>query len=181
MKFYFQCPRCSNDEEFIKPQEQASNLGWALFFFGGFLPALLYADHSSHRVQCKVCGTMFRQPPLPSSPVGKFAHWILGSTIVLSVVAVFFFMLPNLAAFLPSLPVIDTFEQAISAHPRVAAYFLTLLCLLTAASCWIAAYFSNSKFRMQLSKEVRLDPLVDPVLSQQSRSLPDTSVGNRTA
>src|SRR6266511_3295106 len=97
MKYYFRCPNCGNDEEFVRPSEETSNLGCALFVFGGFIPYLLFAGHNLGRVQCSNCAHIFRQPPLPSSPLATFAGWILALTVIPVIVAVFFFSFTELA------------------------------------------------------------------------------------
>ena len=50
MKYYFQCPRCSNDEQFFVPDERTTDLTTSLFLVGGFFGTLLSLDYFSHRI-----------------------------------------------------------------------------------------------------------------------------------
>src|SRR5436190_6664148 len=128
MKYYFQCPKCGNDEEFIKPTEEGSKLGSMLFVVSGLMSAILYLDfleYQRRRVQCVRCAHLFRQPAMPNSPVTKFARWILVVTIGSLIVALLMFAISDLAALLPpSVPVISLIEEAIVGQPRLASYFL---------------------------------------------------------
>lgn len=158
MKYYFQCPRCRNDEEFLRPSEETYPLGFRLFLFGGVLPALLFQHHTRHRIQCGQCTHIFQQPPIPRSPVAKFALWIIIATLLLFTAAIFYFHFPEFTTLWPSLPVIQSLEDAIGAHPRVAAYFIALLVGLMIISSWVAALVSNAAFRKHLSTQCRLEP-----------------------
>ncbi len=181
MKYYFRCPKCGSDEQFVKPSEESSDLGCALFLFGGFIPALLYANHRHGRIQCTSCAHIFRQPPIPSSPLATFAGWTLALTIIPSVIAVFFFSFPDLASLLPSIPVISTIEDAVTTQPRVAAYLLALLFVLIVFPCWVAACASNAKFRKQLSTEYHLKPFTSHELAQHNKPQADAPIDTRNA
>src|SRR4051812_32237982 len=80
VKFYFRCPYCGSDEEFAKPPGDTS-LGCAVSLLG-FFPALPLAHHFRRRVQCRKCGHIFPQPPLPRGSVAKFAGWIMAIIII---------------------------------------------------------------------------------------------------
>ncbi len=152
MKFYFKCPKCGNDEQFVRPNEK---LGFALYLGYG----LLFTDYMRARVQCMRCLYIFRPPPVPSSPLAAFAVWILGVTVISGIVAVVLFCAPPLAQALPAFSVIPVLEEAILMQPRVAAYLLGALFVLIPVSCCVAVMFSNAKFRKQLAKEYHLKPL----------------------
>ena len=181
MKYYFRCPKCGNDEQFIKPSEQTDDLGCALFFYGGLIPGLLFANHASRRIQCTRCAHLFSQPALPSSPVASFAGWIVALTIVPIVAAVFVFCVPDLASLLPSIPVIATIEEAFAAQPRVAAYLLAVLLVLIVLFCWGAACLSNVRFRRRFSSEYLVRPLSPRDLAARNNLPPDAPNESRDA
>lgn len=159
MRHYFQCPKCQNDAEFVKPSEEDSGLGCLLFLFGGFIPALLFAGHKHGRVQCQKCAHIFPQPALPSSPLAKFAGWILALSLIPAACSLFFFMIVDFANLLPALPVISTLEEAVRAQPRVAAYLFGVLFVLIVIPCIVVACLSNARFRKELAKSYHLDPV----------------------
>ena len=136
MNYYFKCPNCGSDERFVRPSEQSSSLGCLLFLFGGFIPALLFADYRWRRVQCLKCTHIFRQPPLPGTPLSHFAAWIACLTVIAMVVGVAGFAAPELAPALPSVAVISAIEHAIAAQPRTMAYIIASLVSLILTSAW---------------------------------------------
>ncbi len=160
MNYYFQCPKCGNDKQFAKPSEEASNLGCFLFFLGGFLPCLLVADHNLRRVQCGNCAHLFQQPPMPNSPVAKFAGWISALTLIPIIVAVAVFAGADSPDVLPSVPVIAFLEEAIAVQPRVAAYLLILLPAVILFACLIAACISNVLYRKRFATVHRVKPAI---------------------
>lgn len=169
MKYYFQCPKCGSDEQFVKPSERSSGLGWALFFFGGFIPFLLFASHNQGRIQCSSCSNIFRQPPVPSNPLAKFAGWLLFLTAISVVVAIAFLADTDSATLLPSVPVIAFIEDAVTVHPRVAAYLLVLLFTLVVLPCWAAIWLSNARSRKELAAKYRLKALSSHELEEKNR------------
>jgi rubredoxin len=181
VKYYFQCPNCGSDKQFIRPSEEASGLGCLLFLFGGFIPALLFADYTHRRVQCQSCGHIFRQPPIPSSPVAKLAGWLLAFIIISGGIAILLFSFPDLAALLLSIPFVATIEEAIIAQPRVAAYLLALLLVLIVVSCWTAACVSNARFRKRLSDKFHLKPFSSRELALRNGSQPGALKDNQNA
>lgn len=181
VNYYFRCPKCGSDEEFIKPSEESSNLGCAIFFFGGLIPALLFAADQTHgRIQCVNCAHIFRQPRIPVSPIAAFAGWIVALLIVPILIAVIAGS-ADLASFLPSVPIIASMEDAIKAEPRLAAYVLAFVLALIILVCWAAAFVSNSRFRKQLSTRCRLKALSPDELAQKQRDsdLPIETVTHR--
>jgi rubredoxin len=169
MKYYFKCPNCGNDKQFVKPSEESSGLGFSLFLAGGIFSSLMYAEDKRARIQCTSCAHIFRQPPIPKSPLARFAGWIIALAVTLVVTAAFFFSFPELASLLPTIPVISTIEEAISTQPRVAAYLLVLLFTLIVVSFWLVACVINAKFRKQLSTEYCLKPLTSGELAQHNK------------
>lgn len=174
MKFYFRCPKCGSDEEFVKPSEEKSDLGTNLLFIGGIMAASMYADHVRRRVQCGKCSYIFRQPPIPSATQAKFAGWILALTLIPVLVAVAFVSFEDLAALLPALPVIDTIEEAVTMQPRVAAYLIAVVVVLVGVTAWVAAVWSNFRLRRKYAAEFQTKPLPaksEPVEPIEERSL----------
>lgn len=158
MKYYFRCPKCQSDSEFVKPSEEDSGLGCLLFLFGGFIPALLFAGHKQGRIQCRKCTHIFPQPSRPSSPLAKFAGWILALSLIPAVTSIFFFKIVDFASLLPVLPVISTIEEAVKDQPRVAAYLFGVLFVLIVIPCIVVACVSNARFRKQLAKTYQTHP-----------------------
>jgi hypothetical protein len=163
MNYYFQCPKCQSDSEFVKPSEEDSGLGCLLFIFGGFIPALLFAGHKHGRIQCRKCTHIFPQPSLPSSPLAKFAGWILALSLIPAVTSIFFFNIGDFASLLPVLPVISIIEEAVRDQPRVAAYLLGVLFVLIVIPCIVVACVSNARFRKHLANRYQVHP---PAYSQ---------------
>ena len=48
MKYYFRCPKCGNDEQFVKPAEQSGSFSGG-FLGGGIIPSLAFADYAAIR------------------------------------------------------------------------------------------------------------------------------------
>lgn len=173
MKYYFQCPHCGNDEKFVRPTEESSNLGCGLLMFGGLIGALLYAGHLRQRVQCVKCLYIFRPPPVPSAPVAKFAGWIFALLFLSIVTAVFFCFVDGLAGNLPSVPGIDLIEEVVAKQPRVIAYLLATVSILIVIACWVAAGISNIKYRKRFSQVYRVKPLSSQELEGEISSPQD--------
>lgn len=168
MNYYFRCPNCGSNEEFIKPSEESSNAGCAIFLFGGLIPALLFANDRQGRIQCAKCAHIFRQPRIPVSALAAFAAWIVAllSVPILVVVVVGF---ADHASSLPSVPIIASVEEFITAQPRLTAFALAFGFVLIVIVCWAVAFVSNARFRKQLSTEYRLEPLSPDELAQKTR------------
>lgn len=66
--------------------------------------------------------------------------------------------LPDSADALPEIPVLTVLEEAVKAHPRIVAYFITLLVAVILISSWITAWVSNMRYRNELSKHYLLKP-----------------------
>jgi len=153
VKYYFRCPGCGNDTLFVKPSEDDDNMGCLFLVFGGLLSALLFTGYNRGRIQCQECKHLFQQPAIPSSPYARYVGVIVGMVIVLICVSVFFFCLPSLAKTLPSFPFLFLLEDAIVAQPRVAAYLLISLSLITVVPLWVAATIANARYRKKFRSQ----------------------------
>lgn len=158
MKYYFRCPRCGNDEEFLRPSDD-TNTGCSLLFFGGLFSALIFSNYQKQRVQCLKCMHMFQQPPVPSSPVENFAGVVQAITLVLVATAVAFYGIPVLTEVLPpGVPIMSAIEDAVANQPRTAAYLLVALVVSMLGVSVIAALLGKRGTRRRLSSEYRLQP-----------------------
>ena len=158
MKYYFTCPTCGHDDGFTLPAEQSSGLGCLLLFFGGFIPALLYADAQSHRVHCDNCGYIFRQPALPKTGVAKLATGILLTYVVAGVVAVVMMCAPELADVVPRPAFVQDLRLMVSANPEAFMMLVAATGITTLLLCLLASAGSSIAQRRRLSKEFTLHP-----------------------
>jgi hypothetical protein len=120
---------------------------------------LAFANYKRRRIQCARCGYLFQQPPLPRSPLGNFARWIVVVALVLTGLAAVLYLSPELAALLPPVPALAPVEAAIAADPRIVLYLFLALVVAIALSCGIAACVGNARFRRKLATEYLLKPL----------------------
>lgn len=156
MRCYFKCPNCGIDDEFSLPKEESTGLGFLLFFFGGFIPWLLYADSTRHRVQCAECGYIFRQPPLPPLPrtaLSRFATWISGIILVFGAFTLLLIGIPEVADLLPRISTLTKVEQLVSENPRAITFGLLPMVAVILALCVFVSWASNRKAHRKLRKE----------------------------
>lgn len=156
-KYYFRCPHCGNDEEFVRPTEDG-HLGCAMLLLGGLLAANHVNEYRKHRVQCVRCLHMFQQPALRVSAVAAFGTVIQVLTILLVVAGVIFYGYGDLITPLPEWPILFWIEEAIAAKPRVAAYFLVALVVTMLFVPIIAGWIGNRSNRRQLAEKFLLRP-----------------------
>jgi hypothetical protein len=126
---------------------------------GGPLMQLSFADYKRRRIQCGRCEYLFQQPPLPRSPLGKFARWIVVVTLIPIGLAALLYLSPELAELLPPVPALAPVEAAIAADPRIALYLVLVLVIAIPLSCGIAACVGNAKYPQKLATEYLLKPL----------------------
>lgn len=158
MKYYFQCPRCQNDERFTEPEEDTSNLGCTLFFLGGLLPSLLFLRAMKRRVQCGKCGYIFQQPSIPRTAVSSLAIWI--NTII------FFCLL------LIAIPIFSPFwmqaisnksnpweiEKLVIENPRAFIIGVGLIIGIITPICMISSVLSNHNERNRIGRQYETKP-----------------------
>jgi hypothetical protein len=157
-RYYFQCPKCHRDDEFLPPSESPSSLTWMLFFFGGLLPALLYADARSHRVQCSNCHHTFRQPPLPRSGVSRLATCFIGVIVVAGIALFFFWANPEWAAEAPNHPWIGTLYDLFMLNPAGTFLVGMTTCLILLLISIVALTVSNIRSHRELRKNYQTRP-----------------------
>lgn len=139
--YYFRCPHCGSNDEFVRPSEEASNLGCPILLFWGLVSALLYNTHSGDRIQCTACWHLFNRPSMPWSPFARAVGWT--SVAVLLFVTPIYFVVPRPADSVSSL-VMDA---------------LASLMMLLAVAFWFAAYISTIVYRNKFAEYYRTRPL----------------------
>ncbi len=154
MKYYFQCPRCGNDESFTRPKPVSATIA----SLNGFTGWLMIRNYENHQVQCARCLREFQPPGLPTTSLGKFAAWLFFSTLLLTIAAPAVFSFKELRDSLPVFPGSQFLEDTIALAPRVAAYWLLSLTLLIVISSVVAAVGSHYFLRRKLARTHRLKP-----------------------
>ncbi len=157
--YYFHCPRCGSDERFAAVnQDNVVSLGCLLALVGGLLPWLLYADSTHNQVQCMNCGKIFRQPPLPQSPLSKYAL----SIIILIVIAIFALLImvavPEFTSWMMDYPTIALLVEFIEKHPEAIVASLLPLLIILVVSATVVSIVANRRYRRRLREQVRLEP-----------------------
>jgi len=133
-------------------------LGCLLFIFGGLISALLYADAIGHRVQCAKCGYIFRQPPLPRTPVSILATWVVRIVLFFTMMSVLMIAVPALARLVPESPLFIRAKSVVAQNPgAVVLGMLPMLALLVLISL-IASFSSNRKAHQKLKKQYETKP-----------------------
>jgi hypothetical protein len=158
MKYYFKCPGCESDDEFTLLREESSGLGFWLFIIGGFLPALMYADATRHRIQCSKCSYIFRQPPLPRTSLSRLSTWIIWIIIVFGVCTFLMIAVPEIDSLLPQSQVLNQIEQFISNNPSVILFGLFPMIALILILCLLGSWFSNRAAHREFRKEFETKP-----------------------
>jgi len=153
MKYYFKCPECGNDDEFSLPREESAGLGFLLLVFGGFISALLYADATRRRVQCARCGYIFRQPPLPRTPLSTMATWVIGIVFLFGVLTSLMIAFPEIVDLLPQSLTLDEIELLISVNPRAVLFglfpMIAAILLLSVSVSWASNHTAHAELRKQ--------------------------------
>ena len=157
MSYYFQCPSCKCSGSFSIANEQGPSVPFVLFLYGQWLGALLILRCGLRRVQCGDCGYIFRQPPLPISPVAKLSKWI-GFVMALGAITMIFAMMVSVdPSGFPVVGPIVYFESIISTHLRLFTFVVVIVSVLILASCIVASLFSNRRFRRDYPDRLRVD------------------------
>ena len=158
MKYYFKCPNCGCDDEFSLPKEQSSGLGCLLFFLGGIIPALLYANSTQHRVQCSECGYIFRKPPFPRTPLSVFTGWIIGIIVVFGVFTSILFASPDVKYLFPYSPTLMALERIIASNPYAIIFGILPMIALIFILAIFVSIFSNYKAQRALNERYETEP-----------------------
>ncbi len=163
MKYYFHCPQCQNDEEFTVVEEDTSNLGCTLFFWGGLMASLLFSRAMRNRVQCVKCGYIFQQPPIPRTGVSSLAFGV-NSIIFFGILLTAIMMSPFWSQLLSGGSTRWWIEQQVIENPRAFTVGTILTLGLVFLLCLIASKLSMikqcKKFRQQY--ETSPQPLPPP-------------------
>ena len=153
MKYFFKCPGCGNETDFVKPTEHGNGSGCIMLFFGGIFPFLLFSSLNGARIQCDQCKLLFAQPSLPSNKSAIYLGLLVGLIITVIFVSVFFFCIPGLARILPEIPAGHILEEAIHNEPRVATYLIIVLSAFTVLPLWVAAALITNKYHRNLKSK----------------------------
>lgn len=168
MRYYFQCPDCESDVAFSKPREGPQGLGCLFFLFINLIPLLRYVDARRRRVQCRHCGYIFRQPPLPRSSASILSSWVIGIVVALSFLGFVMASSPGITAALPSCDLVDRLAGFISENPKPVAYALLPMLVLVLAACFLASWVSD----LATHKKLREEFLTRPGESREDDSPP---------
>lgn len=157
--YYFRCPSCGSDERFAAVnQDNVVSLGCLLALVGGLLPWLLYADSTRNRVQCMNCGKIFAQPPLPQSPLSKYALSIIILIVIAVIALVIMAAIPEFTAWMPDYPAITSLVEFVEKHPEAIVVSLLPLLIILVVSATVISIVANRRYRRQLREQVRLEP-----------------------
>ena len=157
MKYYFNCPHCGNNTDFVKPTERDSSTGCLLLLFGGFIPFLLFSSLAGKRIQCGRCKTLFAQPGFPANRSALLLGALAGTLICVLFASVFFFALPGLAQLLPEVTSLSFVEEALQRRPRVALFLILTIATLSILPLWMAAAIITRNTRKEIKKSYSWD------------------------
>ena len=158
MRYYFRCPKCDSDVSFSKLREDSQGLGCSLFLLGGILPLWVYASATRRRVQCLHCGFIFRQPPLPRTPISILSTWISSIVIVFSFLGLVMASFSDVIAALPNPGLVDDLAGFIAENPKPVVYALLPMVVLVLAVCVLASWTSNLAAHRKLREEFLTRP-----------------------
>lgn len=158
MKYYFKCPGCGSDEQFIKPAESGAEPGVLTTFFGGAMTSYSLAEARRNRVQCGKCGRLFKLPPIPNSPVARLAHWIIMSLILFFLAGGSLLLVKSGESYLPKVQWISEFSCIIADHPYLVAFWIVSLTVFLLLTSMLAALISNIRFTTRFQKQYKTRP-----------------------
>ena len=175
MNYYFKCPNCGSDERFVRPSEQSSSSGGASSFFLRFNRRDCLRIIRWRRIQCLKCTHIFRQPPLPGTPLSHFAAWIACLTVIAMVVGVAGFAAPELAPALPSVAVISAIEHAIACAAVGDGLHYRKPGVPDRRYAWWPPPGAKPSSGRELSTKYRLKPLSSEDVARQSHPEPNAA------
>lgn len=149
--YYFRCPRCGSNEEFVRPSEEPSNLGCAILLFGGLLPALLYNASSGDRIQCTACWHLFNRPSMPWSPFARAVGWT------------------TVGALLFAVPIYFAVPRSADSGSSMVMDALASLTILVVIAFWFAAYISTIVYRNKFALHYRIQPVSSQAVARRLR------------
>lgn len=166
INFYFKCPKCKNNENFVKISQKSSILTFIVLFLGGFFPALFHGFHRVRRVQCTKCRHIFQQPRIPQSPVSRLSAWLLIILILSAAIILVFKFFPQISYEIPNhqyLSMVYDFVRSNSKGISIALLFMIPLIFLLIT---FAAIINNYKFKKEFKTRYKVIPESDIPLSR---------------
>lgn len=159
MKYYFKCPYCGSDEDFVRSGDGRSGLrGCLVTALTWPVTAMLFGYGARGPVQCRECGYVFRQPPLPRTSVSRLAGAVVAVVLGFSTLTLVMLLIPESTSVVPDYSVLRGLEALVSRNPRaivlgVGPMVLLLLVLALTASAW-----SNGKAHRAIRREYEIHP-----------------------
>lgn len=92
---------------------------FALFVFGGIIPAFLNADPRSVRVRCGACRQIFRQPVPRRKAVSLLAFSVFWAAIIFVLAGVFLTILPGAIPDLSKNSIVEGLASFVEANRRL--------------------------------------------------------------
>ncbi|MBN2310221.1 MAG: hypothetical protein JXR94_14700 [Candidatus Hydrogenedentes bacterium] len=159
MAYYFKCPNCGRNDDFVLPKDDSqTGLGCLLLITGGFLPAVLYSSAMAHRIQCGHCGYLFRQPALPRTAVSALATWIVAIVIVFSLFSAIAVFNPGIGRAIPDDWGGAGLERVVAEHPRTMVITVVPMLALIVIVALVASAVSNYRVHKRLRKHFAVEP-----------------------
>ncbi len=159
-KYYFMCPCCRSDADFLHVNEESTGLGLLFFLAGDLLPALLCENARHRRVQCAQCGYIFRRPAFPRTAVSKLAIWIIAILAAFVFVTSLVIAYPEILDLIPQSPILNEAEKLIADNPKVVLFVLVsttvvtvLIFALSLFASWVSSYRANAELRKQFETQ----------------------------
>ena len=159
--YYFDCPSCGNDQEFYRTREAPSGgTGCLILLLGGILPALLFCGYKFRRIQCAKCGYIFRQPPIPYSPIARTAISIGILIPVISILVGYAITaFPSLKEIIPGSKFFTWFEIILKEHTAFAASIIFTYIILTIFFSILTAVIDNFTYHRPMRRDIPYKPI----------------------
>ncbi len=159
--YYFSCPKCGNDDAFCAPEKgegEIDSTGCAIFAFGGFLPWAIYRSSQRERIQCARCGFLFRQPPLPSSPVAGAVTWLWILIPIAALVGWLVHVFGLESAEFPGHGLLVGMQETIERNAFGTAVAVLFLCVVATFVTAFISVLSNITHRRDIREEYETEP-----------------------
>jgi len=143
-KYYFKCPKCSNDSEFRQVHQPSRSY----LEFSYIWPSLVGKPSS---VQCVKCNCIFGMPGIPISAISKLTATTLGILIFSVFYILLTVMIPDLLFNLAENTNIKIIVEFVAENPKAVTIgillFVSLHCLVTIISSIVSEYNFRKSFK----------------------------------